>query len=314
VYDAGVDFLSAQLEIDAGVVENGSRMLRQIRDILMEAVLAGGSRIIDVRRTGSIGARYKDATELVTEADQASDAAILSILSRRFPEVDSSISFHLEESGIAGTIGPKRVGADPLDGTSHFVTGGNLYSVQAHYIEDGVPLVGVVFQPEVYLPLSVTQRPSGRLVSAVRGEGAETRQTKFVGDAFQVSDPHRVAKRRRSAARAFMACVPITGKMTPEERALARKVNDSGLIGGMTGTGGAGGNVMMAIFGGHEVYANFGAGDELDLAPGQVIAQETGLTVWGRDRRPPVWHVRKQPVIVAPDDDIAELFLAAAGL
>jgi 3'-phosphoadenosine 5'-phosphosulfate (PAPS) 3'-phosphatase len=289
-------------------------MLHQINDILMEAVLAGGVRIIDVRRAGSIGARYKDATELVTEADQQSDAAMLSVLTRRFPEVDPSISFHLEESGIAGTIGRKRVGADPLDGTSHFAVGGNLYSVQAHYIEDGVPLVGVVFQPEVYLPLSVTQCPSGRLVSAIRGEGALTRRTEFVGDAFQLSDPHRVDKRQRCATRAFVACVPITGKMTPEERALARKVHDSGLIGGMTGTGGAGGNVMMAIFGGHEVYANFGAGDELDLAPAQVIAQEVGLTVWGPDRRPPVWHVRKQPVIVAPDEEIAELFLRAAGL
>jgi 3'-phosphoadenosine 5'-phosphosulfate (PAPS) 3'-phosphatase len=71
---------------------------------------------------------------------------------------------------------------------------------------------------------------------------------------------------------------------------------------------------MMAIFGGHEVYANFGAGDDLDLAPGQVIALEAGLTVWGSDRRPPVWHVRKQTVIVAPDDEIADQFLRAAGL
>jgi 3'-phosphoadenosine 5'-phosphosulfate (PAPS) 3'-phosphatase len=289
-------------------------MLHEIRDILTEAVLAGGVRIIDVRRSGPIGSRYKDATELVTEADQQSDAAMLAIFTRRFPAVDPSISFHLEESGVAGTPGRKRVGADPLDGTSHFATGGNLYSVQAHYIEDGVPLVGVVFQPEVYLPLSVTQCPSGRLVSAIRGEGAQVCRTEFVGDAFQLSDQHPVVKRGRSATRAFMACVPLTGKMRPEERALARRVHDSGLIGGLTGTGGAGGNVMMAIFGGHEVYANFGAGDDLDLAPGQVIALEAGLTVWGSDRRPPVWHVRKQTVIVAPDDEIADQFLRAAGL
>jgi 3'-phosphoadenosine 5'-phosphosulfate (PAPS) 3'-phosphatase len=289
-------------------------MLQEIRDILTEAVLAGGVRIIDVRRSGEIGSRYKDATELVTEADQQSDAAILSVLTRRFPAVDPSVSFHLEESGVVGTLGRRRVGADPLDGTSHFATGGNLYAVQAHYIEDGVPLVGVVFQPEVYLPLSVTQCPSGRLVSAIAGEGAQVLRTEFVGDAFQLGDPHRVVKRPRSATRAFVACVPITGKMGPAERALARKVHESGLIAVMTGTGGAGGNVMMAIFGGHEVYANFGAGDDLDLAPAQVIAVEAGLTVWGRDRQPPVWHVRKQPVIVAPDDEIAELFLRAAGL
>jgi 3'-phosphoadenosine 5'-phosphosulfate (PAPS) 3'-phosphatase len=289
-------------------------MLEQIRDILTEAVLAGGVRVLEVRRSGEIASRYKDATELVTEADQQSDAAILSVLTRRFRDVDPSISFHLEESGVAGAPGRKRVGADPLDGTSHFATGGNLYSVQAHYIEDGVPLVGVVLQPEVYLPLGVADQPCGRLASAIKGAGAEVRRTEFAGGAFQLGEARPLVKRRRSPTRAFMACVPITGKMQPDERALARKVHDSGLIGGMTGTGGAGGNVMMAIFGGHEVYANFGAGDDLDLAPGQVIAEEAGLTVWAPDRRPPIWHVRKQPVIVAPDDEIAERFFRAAGL
>jgi len=70
---------------------------------------------------------------------------------------------------------------------------------------------------------------------------------------------------------------------------------------------------MMVLFGGQDVYANFGAGDDLDLAPPQLIAEEAGLTVWGPDRRSPVWHVRKQPFIVAPSPRIAELFLSAAG-
>jgi len=71
---------------------------------------------------------------------------------------------------------------------------------------------------------------------------------------------------------------------------------------------------MMAIFGGQHVYANFGAGDDLDLIPPQVIALEAQMTVWGVDRRPPVWNMRKQPFIVAPNRDVAERFLQAAGL
>jgi 3'-phosphoadenosine 5'-phosphosulfate (PAPS) 3'-phosphatase len=289
-------------------------VLREIHDILVDAVLAGAARVVAVRARGAIGARYKDATELVTEADRESDAAILAVFQSRFPAIDGAVAFHLEESGVTGAPGTARAGADPLDGTSHFAAGGNLYSVQAHYIEHGVPLVGVVFQPEVYLPLGVVASPSGRIVSATRGEGAYVRRSELSGDRFVLGPAERVLKRPRPETRAFLACVPLTGKMTADERALARKVHDSGLIGGMTGTGNAGGNVMMAIFGGHDVYANFGAGDELDLAPPQVIAQETGLTVWGPDRRPPVWHTRKQPVIFAPSDDIAERFLAAAGL
>jgi 3'-phosphoadenosine 5'-phosphosulfate (PAPS) 3'-phosphatase len=288
--------------------------LDSLRAILIEAVLAGGTRVLEVQRRGAIEARYKDATELVTDADQQSDAAILAVLQRRCPDVDTEISFHLEESGIAGTLGRKWIGADPLDGTSHFAAGGNLYSVQAHYIEDGVPLVGVVLQPEVFLPLSVSDQPAGRLAVGVRGGGAEMFRTDFVDGAFRLGASRPVSKRPQSPTRTFIGCVPMTGKMTPDERALARRVHDSGILGGMTGTGGAAGNVMMTILGGQQVYCNFGAGDELDLAPGQVIALEAGLTVWGPDRQPPLWHVRKQPVIVAPDDEIAEKFLKAAGL
>lgn len=289
-------------------------MLHDIRDILLDAVLAGGVEILTVQRRGRVAAQYKDATEIVTEADRASDAAILAIFQQRFPAIDPSISFHLEESGVTGTPGRRRVGADPLDGTAHFAAGGNLYSVQAHYIEDGVPLVGVILQPEVFVPLDVSGRPLGRLVSAIQGQGAVVRRTEFDGDRFQLSDARPVVKKPLPKTRTFIGCVPMTGKMSPAERALARNVHDSGMLGGMTGTGGAAGNILMMVFGGQQIYCNFGAGDDLDLAPGQVIAEEAGLTVWAPDRRPPVWHVRKQPVIVAPDAEVAELFLKAAGL
>ncbi len=72
--------------------------------------------------------------------------------------------------------------------------------------------------------------------------------------------------------------------------------------------------MMLALFGGQHVYANLGAGEELDLAPPQVIAEEAGMTVWGTDRTPPRWTVRKQPCVFAPSDEIAEKFLQAAGL
>jgi hypothetical protein len=102
--------------------------------------------------------------------------------------------------------------------------------------------------------------------------------------------------------------------MAEEERLRASRVHLSGLIATSTGTGGAGGNVVMIIVGGHHVYANFGAGDDLDLIPPQVIGLEAGITVWGAERRPPVWNVRKQPVVFAPNEEIAEQFLRAAGV
>src|SRR6186713_1035088 len=170
-------------------------MLDLVRDILMDAILAGARAVVDVRRHGTVTARYKTGAELVTDADEASDSAMLAILRSRLGALDPSISLRLEESGSSGSQAHRHVGADPLDGTSHFAAGGTMYSVQAHYVEDGVPLVGVVFQPEVYLPLAESERCVGRLVDAVRGGGAFVRRTEFDGATFQMTAPRKVERR-----------------------------------------------------------------------------------------------------------------------
>jgi 3'-phosphoadenosine 5'-phosphosulfate (PAPS) 3'-phosphatase len=290
------------------------QQVNRITDVLIEAVLAGAREILQVRLSGKLQAMYKDAKELVTTADHKSDAAILKVFRSKFPTIDPGISYHLEESGRTGTPGAKIAGADPLDGTNHFAAGGTAYSVMAHYVEDGIPQAGVVFQPEVYLPLAETEKCLGRIVFAIRGQGALAQRSEFHGKRFSLSMPRRVVKRAVPQTKAFVACVPIGSKMSDEERARAAKVHASGIIGATTGVGNAGGNVMMSVFGGQDVYANFGAGEDLDLIPPQVIALEAGLTVWGIDRRPPVWNVQKQPFIVAPNPEIAERFLQAAGL
>ncbi|HEY3835996.1 MAG TPA: inositol monophosphatase family protein [Bryobacteraceae bacterium] len=291
-----------------------ARRLREILEILTAAVTEGAVEVLTTRRDGHVVADYKDARELVTTADKRSDSAILAIFHERFPGLDSEVVFQLEESGFSGEPGQKIAGADPLDGTNHFAAGGNLYSIQAHYVEDGIPQAGVVFQPEIYFPLSETENPSGRLAWAIRGEGAFLRGSTFRGRDFAFSDARPLVRRIPPPARSYVACVPISTKMSTEERERASRVHQSGLIAASTGTGGAGGNVMMAILGGQHVYANFGAGDDLDLIPPQVIAIESGLTVWGMDRRQPVWKTRKQPFVAAPSPEIAEAFLQAAGV
>jgi 3'-phosphoadenosine 5'-phosphosulfate (PAPS) 3'-phosphatase len=288
--------------------------MTEIADVLVTAVLSGAREVLLVRLSGIVEARYKDAKELVTTADHRSDAAILDVLKQRLPAIDPEISFHLEESGVTGAPGSKIAGADPLDGTNHFAAGGTSYSVMAHFVEDGIGWVGVVFQPEVFLPLSETENCIGRLVTAVRGEGAFMQRSEFRDNSFILSEKRRISRRAPPQTRAFVACVPFGSKMTVEQQQLAARVYSSGIIAATTGVGGAGGNVMLSIFGGQDVYANFGAGEDLDLIPPQVIASEVGLTVWGLNRELPVWNVKKQPFIVAPGPDIAERFLQAAGI
>jgi 3'-phosphoadenosine 5'-phosphosulfate (PAPS) 3'-phosphatase len=288
--------------------------LDSIHDVLFSAVLAGAAEVLAVKRAGQLGARLKFGRELVTEADRRSDAAILSVFQSRLPRIDPSISFHLEESGVRGSLSGRIAGADPLDGTNHFACGGNLYAVQAHFVDDGLPLIGVILQPEVFLPLEESPNCMGRIVTAIRGRGAFSQRTEFESSGFKLGERRPVVRKPPAAIDAFVACVPYGTKMNEQERALARKVHDSGLIASTTGAGSAAANVMMTVFGGQHLYANFGAGEDLDLIPPQVIAIEAGLTVWGIDRKQPVWNVRKQPFIAAPDERSAELFFRAAGL
>lgn len=289
-------------------------MLEAILDALIRAMLRGAEQVLAVRRSGEIGASYKDATELVTVADKRSDAAIRQVFETQLRAIDPTIAFRLEESGASGEQGRHWVGADPLDGTNHFASGGASYSVQSHYIVDGAPRIGVVFQPEVYLPLYETENCVGRIAYAIRGGGAYHERTDFVGGEFVRGQARPLKMRRLAMTRNFVSCVPLSTKMSSEEWERARKVLESGIVSSTTGVGGAGGNAMLTLFGGQHVYANLGAGEELDLAPPQVIAEEAGMTVWGVDRRPPLWNVRKQACVFAPSAEIAERFLAAAGL
>lgn len=288
-------------------------MNEAVLKVLIEACLRGGVEVLKARLMGDVAASYKDARELVTEADKRSDAAMLDVFRTSLPP-DSGISLLLEESGQQGVPSERWIGADPIDGTNHFACGGNLYSVQAHYVVDGIPQAGVVFQPEVFLPLVEATSCLGRIAYAIRGAGAFYERTEFNGASFARGLAKPLRKRAVPVTRTFAACVPLSSKMTAGESALARKVLESGLLASSMGTGGAGGNVLMTVFGGQHVYANFGAGEDLDLIPPQVIAEEAGMTVWGLDRRPPVWHQRKQPFIVAPTPEITERFLQAAGL
>jgi 3'-phosphoadenosine 5'-phosphosulfate (PAPS) 3'-phosphatase len=290
------------------------RVLDRILEILVDGVLGGAVEVLRVRGAGAVTGQYKDAVELVTEADKRSDAAIRAVVETRLRGLDGGIGLRLEESAGAGVECERWVGADPLDGTNHFAAGGTSYSVQAHYVEEGVPLAGVVFQPEVYLPLSESARCTGRLVTAVRGDGAWVQRSAFTGTGFELFKPRAVAHPALVEVARYVACVPLSTKMQPEEWQRAARVLESGVVAVTTGVGGAGGNVMLTIFGGQHVYANLGAGEDLDLIPPQAIAREAGMTVWGIERREPVWKVKKQPFIVAPNEEIAEKFLQAAGL
>jgi 3'(2'), 5'-bisphosphate nucleotidase len=81
----------------------------------------------------------------VTQADHAANAVIVAGLQREFP-ADGLLSE--ETPDTVRRLSISRVWmVDPLDGTKGFIDGNGDFAVQIGLVEDGAPVLGVVYQP-----------------------------------------------------------------------------------------------------------------------------------------------------------------------
>jgi myo-inositol-1(or 4)-monophosphatase len=101
--------------------------------------------------------RLKSAFELVTDADHASEALVVSAISRQYP--DHAIVAE-EGGGTAAETGYTWL-IDPLDGTNNYAHGLPVFSVSLALLHDGAPLLGVIYDPT-----------RDELFAAERGQGA----------------------------------------------------------------------------------------------------------------------------------------------
>ncbi|AUS99043.1 inositol monophosphatase [Nostoc sp. CENA543] len=114
-------------------------------DIATEAALAAGAVL-----QGYLGKLEDAITEkgrpgdLVTAADKASEAVILEILRRHFPQH----SILAEESGKIGNQDNQYLWAiDPLDGTTNYAHQYPAFCVSIGLLINGKPQVGVIYDP-----------------------------------------------------------------------------------------------------------------------------------------------------------------------
>lgn len=121
-----------------------AEQLQTFLDIATEAAMAAGGvlesylgKLEAVEEKGRPG-------DLVTEADKASEAAILPVLRRHFPHHQ----ILAEESGQLGDTASEYLWAiDPLDGTTNYAHQYPFFAVSIGLLIDGVPQVGVIFDP-----------------------------------------------------------------------------------------------------------------------------------------------------------------------
>jgi myo-inositol-1(or 4)-monophosphatase len=118
--------------------------LKGFLEIATEAALSAGAilqsywgNLESVKEKGRPG-------DLVTEADAAAEAAVITILKRHFPEHQ----ILAEESGYQGNTVSRFLWAiDPLDGTTNYAHQYPFSATSIALLIDGVPQVGVIFDP-----------------------------------------------------------------------------------------------------------------------------------------------------------------------
>lgn len=118
--------------------------LQNCLEIATEAALAAGDillkywgKIATVEEKGRAG-------DLVTVADKESEAAVIEIVQRHFP----NHSILAEESGRVASYKNEYLWAiDPLDGTTNYAHQYPCFAASIGLLVDGIPQVGVIYDP-----------------------------------------------------------------------------------------------------------------------------------------------------------------------
>lgn len=136
-----------------------------------EAAKAGGQVLL--AKLGRVAAKEKGPADLVTEADVASQQTIERILMGRhadFAFLGEECTPEEQQAAIAS--GKPTWVVDPLDGTANFVHRLPSFSVSIALIEDGIPTVGVVYDPLIDVIYSAsTDGPPLKNGKPVRASG-----------------------------------------------------------------------------------------------------------------------------------------------
>jgi myo-inositol-1(or 4)-monophosphatase len=120
--------------------------VQSIIETACEAARLGGKILRE--QMGKAAVREKAPSDLVTDADLASQQAIEQLLTARFPQHAFLGEESTEEARRAAVASGKPMWVvDPLDGTANFVHRLLSFSVSIALIEDNQPRVGVVYDP-----------------------------------------------------------------------------------------------------------------------------------------------------------------------
>ncbi len=118
----------------------------KLKDELVAVARKAGAVILDIYNRDFETLQKADRSP-VTEADTAAETVILEALARLAPDVPAVAEEQCAKDGIPLSAPKRFFLVDPLDGTKEFIARNGEFTVNIALIEDGRPVLGVVYLP-----------------------------------------------------------------------------------------------------------------------------------------------------------------------
>lgn len=125
--------------------DGGLLSLSMLKNVLVEAVIAGAAELSRFFNNPFKISHKEGVNNLVTEADHASEAAILEVIKANFPDH----SLLTEETGAIIQDSAYKWIIDPIDGTVNFAHGIPLCCISVAIEKEGEMIMGAVYNPNM---------------------------------------------------------------------------------------------------------------------------------------------------------------------
>jgi len=116
----------------------------RLTSVFRRLALEAGDAIMEIYNSDTFEVKIKSDESPVTEADEAADALISAGLRAAFPDV---LLVTEEQAASHSENADSFIIVDPLDGTKEFINRRGEFTVNIAYVENGVPVRGVVYAP-----------------------------------------------------------------------------------------------------------------------------------------------------------------------
>lgn len=116
----------------------------KLTEVMRKLAIEAGAKIMEIYESDDFDVELKSDDSPVTVADQAADALISAGLTAAFPDVALLTE---EQSDSHDQDVDTFLIVDPLDGTKEFINRRGDFTVNIAYVENGVPMRGVVYAP-----------------------------------------------------------------------------------------------------------------------------------------------------------------------